>query len=62
MRVRLIQPSTNAPLEGTVFIDGRAVGETGDDGALWTVQPPGQFRVNATTGANTAEVTVSGQG
>lgn len=62
MRVRLIQPSTNAPLDGTVFIDGQAVGETGDDGALWTVQPPGQFRVNATTGANSAEVTVSGSG
>jgi len=59
-RVRLIQPSTNAPLNGTVLIDGRPVGETGDDGELWTVQPAGQFRVNATTGANSAEVTVSG--
>jgi len=60
MRVRLIQPATNAPLDGTIRVDGEVVGATGDDGTLWTTQPPGQFRVNATTGANTAEVTVIG--
>lgn len=59
MRVRLIQPSTGAPLDGTVRVDGQVVGVTGEDGTLWTVQPAGQFRVNATTGANTAEVAVS---
>lgn len=59
MRVSLIQPSTGAPLDGTVRVDGDVVGRTGDDGELYTVQPAGQFRVNATTGANSAAVTVS---
>jgi hypothetical protein len=59
MRVSLVQPSTGAPLEGTVRVNGEAVGRTGDDGELYTVQPAGQFQVNATTGANSAELTVS---
>jgi hypothetical protein len=62
MRVTLIQPSTGAPLDGTVSIDGTAVGRTGDDGRLYTVQPAGQFRVNASTGANSVEVTVPAAG
>lgn len=59
MRISLIQPSTGAPLDGTVRVDGDVVGRTGEDGTLWTVQPVGQFRVNASTGANTVEVTAS---
>jgi len=59
MRVSLIQPSTGAPLNGTVRVDGHAVGRTGDDGTLWTVQPAGQFSVNATNGPNSVEVLAS---
>jgi len=58
MRITLIQPSTNAPLNGTVSVDGQVVGRTGDDGTLWTVQPAGQFRVNVTDGPNSVEVAV----
>ena len=58
MRVQLAQPSTGAPLNGTVAVDGQVVGRTGDDGMLWTVQPDGQFRVNATTGAGSVDTTV----
>lgn len=59
MRVSLVQPSTGAPLDGAVRVNGEEVGRTGDDGELYTVQPAGQFRVNATTGANSAAVSVS---
>lgn len=59
MRVSVIQPSSGAPLDGTVRVDGDVVGRTGEDGTLWTVQPAGQFRVNVTEGPNSAEVTVS---
>ncbi len=59
MRVSVIQPSSGAPLDGTVRIDGDVAGRTGEDGTLWTVQPAGQFRVNVTEGPNSAEVTVS---
>lgn len=59
MRVSLIQPSTGAPLDGTVRIDGETVGQTGSDGQLYTVQPTGQFRVNATAGTDSVTVSVS---
>ncbi len=59
MRVRLIQPASGAPLDGTVRVNGQVVGQTGDDGTMWTVQPAGQFRVNASTDANSVAVTVS---
>jgi hypothetical protein len=59
MTVTLVQPSTGAALDGTVSVDGTVVGRTGDDGRLYTVQPAGQFRVNASTGANSVAVTVS---
>jgi len=59
MRVSLIQPSTGAPLDGTVMVDGQFVGRTGDDGTLWTVQPTGQFSVNVTDGPNSVEVRAS---
>jgi hypothetical protein len=62
MRVTLIQPSTGAPLDGTVSIDGEEVGRTGDDGRLYTVQPTGQFRVNASTGTSSVAVTVPAAG
>jgi hypothetical protein len=62
MRVSLVQPSTGAPLDGTVFVDGERVGRTGADGALYTVQPTGQFRVNATTGENSVAVSVPADG
>lgn len=56
MRVSLVQPSTGAPLDGAVRVDGTVVGRTGEDGTLWTVQPAGQFRVNATDGPNSVAV------
>lgn len=59
MRVSLIQPSSGAPLDGTVRVDGDVVGRTGQDGTLWTVQPAGRVRVNVTDGPNSAEFTVS---
>jgi|GEM_PF-2215968 len=36
---------TGTPLAGEVRIDGETVGDTGPDGALWTLGPPGTFNV-----------------
>ena len=56
MRIEVDQAGTQAPLSGTVRIDGTVVGQTGDDGVLWTVQPRGQFTVNVTVDNQTVAV------
>lgn len=44
MRVGLVENGTDAPVNGTVLVDGQRVGTTGQDGSLWTVRPSGLFR------------------
>jgi hypothetical protein len=56
MKVELRQAGTKAPLNGTVRLDGRVIGETGQSGTFWTVQPRGEFAVNATVDADSVEV------
>ena len=41
--------ATSAPVGGSVAIDGKRVGTTGTDGALWTVEPQGDYTVTVTT-------------
>ncbi|MFB6106917.1 MAG: hypothetical protein ABEJ70_08085 [Halobacteriaceae archaeon] len=41
--------ATGAPRDAVVRVNGTVVGETGDDGVLWTVGPSGQYVVSATT-------------
>lgn len=60
MRVTLVDDETDDPVDAAVSIDGQAVGSTGANGQLWTVQPTGEFRVTATTATGeTAVVIVS---
>lgn len=49
---------TDAPVDGTVTIDGQRVGETGNDGALWTVEPRGSYTLNVTSDGTRTTVTV----
>lgn len=52
MAVRLSGNGTDIPLDAAVTVDGHAVGRTGQDGRLWTVQPVGQVAVTARTPGN----------
>lgn len=56
MRVSL-DGANGSTIDGTVFVDGQPVGETGDDGELWVVQPDGEFTLAAEGGGD--RVTVS---
>lgn len=49
MAVSLVDNATGAPVNGTVFVDGEAVGTTGPDGHLWTVDSRGQTVVRVET-------------
>jgi heat shock protein HtpX len=49
---------TDATVDGTVTIDGQRVGETGSDGALWTVEPSGDYAVTVTSDERETTVTV----
>ncbi|WP_254272440.1 DUF7096 domain-containing protein [Haloarcula marina] len=40
--------ATGAPVDGTVSVNGRAVGQTATDGALWTVEPRDSYTVTVT--------------
>ena len=41
--------STGSRSDATVRINGKRIGTTGSDGALWTVEPRGEYTVTATT-------------
>jgi len=58
MQVTVSGTGVNRPVDGTVRIDGQVVGQTGGDGQLWTVQPSGSTRVNATVGNESVAVTL----
>lgn len=49
---------TDATVDGTVAIDGQRVGETGSDGALWTVEPGGDYTLTVTSDGRRTTVTV----
>jgi len=46
-------------VDAVVAVDGRVVGETGDDGTLWLVAPPGDYRVTVVRGNTSVNVSVS---
>lgn len=47
------------PVDAVVEVDGRVVGETGDDGELWLVSPPGDYRITVVRGNSSVNVSVS---
>lgn len=49
MRVVVSNPNTDQPVSATVRVNGRVVGSTGGDGAVWTTTPHNAVRINATT-------------
>jgi len=49
MRVTITRPGTDTPVDAEIAVDGHRVGRTGEDGQLWTIEPTGVARVNATT-------------
>lgn len=57
MRISLDQAGTMAPMNGTVRVGGTVVGTTDQSGTLWTVQPRGEFTVNATVDGDSVVVT-----
>jgi len=59
MRVSTTDADTGDPVAAEVTVDGHAVGSTGSEGQLWTVQPAEPFEVTATTPGNES-VTVAG--
>ncbi len=52
LHVELARNDTGVPINGTVTVDGEPVGNTGDDGSLWLVEPSGPDRVRVTTSDN----------
>lgn len=48
-KLSLTRDGTDTPVNGTVTVDGKPVGHTGDDGTLWFVEPRGPVSVEATT-------------
>ena len=50
--------ATGEPVSATVSVDGTAVGNTGDDGIVWTISPAGSYPVTVTTDDATVEVRV----
>lgn len=52
LRVRTRDAETGDPVPARVTVDGAAVGSTGSDGSLWTVDRPGPAAVSASAGAN----------
>ena len=52
LHVRLTRNETSLPVNGTVTVDGRPVGQTGRDGSLWIVEPRGPDRIRVTTDDN----------
>lgn len=59
MLVSATNNETGATVNATVTIDGHEVGSTGSDGVLWTVEPSGDYTVNATTSDNRTTVSVA---
>jgi len=47
--VTVTDNSTGSTADATVRINGKRIGTTGADGALWTVEPRGEYTVTATT-------------
>lgn len=58
LRVELTN-ETGAPLDAQITVGGESVGQTGSNGALWTLSPAGQFRVSATYEGTTINQTVT---
>lgn len=58
LRVKLTN-ATGAPLDGQITVAGEPVGRTRGDGVLWTLGPADRFRVSATDGDTTVNVTVT---
>ncbi|WP_276273067.1 DUF7096 domain-containing protein [Haloarcula litorea] len=56
MRVTVSDNGTGQAVDARVAVDGRQVGRTGSDGALWIVEPRGPATVNVTSGG--ADVSV----
>ncbi|AKH96713.1 DUF7094 domain-containing protein [Halanaeroarchaeum sulfurireducens] len=50
--------ATGEPVGAAVSVDGTAVGNTGDDGIVWTISPAGTYPVTVTTDATTVDVRV----
>lgn len=61
MLVAVTDDDTGSTADATVSINGKRIGTTGADGALWTVEPRGEYTVTATTDdGDRVRVTVSG--
>lgn len=58
LEIRVRNELTGLPVDATVTVNNRTVGDTGDDGRVWTVTPGGQLTVEATRGSSNATVIV----
>jgi hypothetical protein len=51
--------ATGAPTDSTIRLDGRVVGETGEDGRLWVLSPSGTYNVTTTRNGEALGVNVT---
>jgi hypothetical protein len=58
MEVTVRDPELNSTVDARITIDDTPVGQTGDDGSLWTVRPAGIAVINASTADHSTELTV----
>ncbi|MFB6083428.1 MAG: hypothetical protein ABEJ94_04205 [Halorientalis sp.] len=58
MEVAVRDATTGAPVDARIRVDGQFVGETGEDGRLWTIQPDERVRVEAVADGGRVAVTV----
>lgn len=59
MNVSVRDAATDEPINTTVVVEGRTVGQTGSDGQLWAIAPRGGFNVTADDGENAVVLTTS---
>lgn len=53
-----VENATGAPLDVPVTLNGSDLGQTGEDGELWTLSPAGEYEVSTTRNGETLNVTV----
>ncbi|ELY68793.1 DUF7096 domain-containing protein [Natrinema versiforme] len=59
VEITVTDPETGDPAQATITADGVELGETGEDGSLWIVQPIGRYDITAETESGSVNATIT---
>lgn len=59
VEITVTDPETGDPAQAAITADGVKLGETGEDGSLWIVQPIGQYDITAETDSGSVNATIT---